>query len=50
MVGAEALEYCGRGRGDTYTKRWFEKRLFLNMTLRTAVFCFIEKEVERENR
>ena len=39
----------GRG-GDTYSKWWFEKRLFLNVTLRMAVFCFTEKEVERENR
>lgn len=38
------------GRGDTYSKWWFEKRLFLNVTLRTAVFCFTEKEVERESR
>ena len=36
--------------GDTYSKWRFEKRLFLNVTLRTTVFCFSEKEVERENR
>lgn len=50
MVGAGALEeYCGGG-GDTYSKCRFERRLFLNVTLRTAVFCFTEEEVERENR
>lgn len=37
------------GGCDTYSKWWFEKRLFLNVTLRTAVFCFTKK-VERENR
>lgn len=50
MVGAGAQEHCGGGGGDTYSKWWFEKRLFLNVTLRTAVFCFTEKEVESENR
>lgn len=34
--------------GDTYCKWWLEERLFLNVTLRTAVFCLTGKEVERE--
>lgn len=37
-------------RGDNYCKWWVDKRLFLNMTLRTAAFCFPLKEVECETR
>lgn len=32
------------GGGDTYCKWWFEKHLSLNVTLRTVLFCYSEKE------
>ncbi|XP_010785640.1 copine-8-like [Notothenia coriiceps] len=47
MVGTKALEYSGGGGGDTYSKWWFERRLFLNVTLRTALFSLAKKEVEK---